>query len=89
MIAVAILSTAELNAVTQVDRTSLTFGATGMEQSLVRCGSPGEDVNDDGLAGLVCQSDTTRIGLTCGMATATLMDARPTAADSRVRTTSS
>ncbi|MET8761161.1 hypothetical protein [Lentzea sp. NPDC004782] len=48
LIPVAILSTAEFNAVTQVDRTSLTFGATGLEQSLVRCGSPGEDVNDDG-----------------------------------------
>lgn len=73
LIPVAILSTTEFNAVTQVDRTSLTFGATGLEQSFVRCGSPGEDVNDDGLADLVCQFDTTRTGLTCGMTSATLV----------------
>ncbi|KJK48078.1 hypothetical protein UK23_17995 [Lentzea aerocolonigenes] len=73
LIPVAILSTAEFNAVTQVDRTSLTFGATGLEQSFVRCGSPGEDVNDDGRADLVCQFDTTKTGLTCGMTTATLV----------------
>lgn len=73
LIPVAILSTAEFNAVTQVDRTSLTFGATGLEPSFVRCGSPGEDVNDDGRADLVCQFDTTKTGLTCGMTTATLV----------------
>ncbi|MGW6936270.1 SdrD B-like domain-containing protein [Lentzea sp. NPDC054927] len=73
LIPVAILSTAEFNAVTQVDRTSLTFGATGLEHSLVRCGSPGEDVNDDGRADLVCQFDTTKTGLTCGMTSATLV----------------
>ncbi|MCR3748000.1 SdrD B-like domain-containing protein [Lentzea californiensis] len=73
LVPVAVLSTTEFDAVTQVDRTSLTFGATGLEQSLVRCGSAGEDVNDDGLADLVCQFDTTKTGLTCGMTTATLM----------------
>ncbi|MFC3889970.1 SdrD B-like domain-containing protein [Lentzea rhizosphaerae] len=73
LIPVAILSTAEFDAVAQVDRTSLTFGATGLEQSLVRCGSPGEDVNDDGRADLVCQFDTAKTGLTCGMTTATLV----------------
>lgn len=73
LVPAAILSTAEFDAVAQVDQTSLTFGATGLEQSLVRCGSPGEDVNDDGRADLVCQFDTTKTGLTCGMTTATLM----------------
>ncbi|MDX8036193.1 SdrD B-like domain-containing protein [Lentzea sp. BCCO 10_0856] len=73
LIPVAILSTAEFDAVAQVDRTSLTFGATGLEQSLVRCGSPGEDVNDDGRADLVCQFDATKTGLTCGMTSATLV----------------
>ena len=72
LIPVAILSTAEFDAATRVDQTSLTFGATGLEQSFVRCGSP-EDVNDDGRADLVCQFDTTKTGLTCGMTTATLM----------------
>ncbi|GAA3630334.1 hypothetical protein GCM10022267_16370 [Lentzea roselyniae] len=74
LIPVAILSTAEFDAVAEVDRTSLTFGATGLEQSFVRCGSPGEDVDDDGRADLVCQFDTAKTGLTCGMTTATLMD---------------
>ncbi|MEV6242993.1 SdrD B-like domain-containing protein [Lentzea sp. NPDC051838] len=73
LVPVAILSTAEFDAVASVDRTSLTFGATGLEQSFVRCGSPGEDVNDDGRADLVCHFDTTKTGLTCGMTTATLM----------------
>lgn len=73
VIPVAILSTAEFDAVASVDRTSLTFGATGLEQSLIRCGSPGEDVDDDGRADLVCQFDATRTGLTCGMTSATLM----------------
>ncbi|WP_158102664.1 SdrD B-like domain-containing protein [Lentzea kentuckyensis] len=73
VIPVAVLSTAEFDAVALVDRSSLTFGATGLEQSLIRCGSPGEDVNDDGRADLVCQFDTTKTGLTCGMTTATLM----------------
>lgn len=72
LVPVAILSTAEFDAAARVDRTSLTFGATGLEHSFVRCGSP-EDVNDDGLADLVCQFDTTKTGLTCGMTTATLM----------------
>lgn len=72
LVPVAILSTVEFDAAARVDRTSLTFGATGLEQSFVRCGSP-EDVNDDGLADLVCQFDTTKTGLTCGMTTATLM----------------
>ncbi|MDX8054625.1 SdrD B-like domain-containing protein [Lentzea sp. BCCO 10_0798] len=73
LVPVAVLSTTEFDAVTRVDQTSLTFGATGLEQSLVRCGSAGEDVNDDGLADLVCQFDTAKTGLTCGMTTATLM----------------
>lgn len=72
LVPVAILSTAEFDAPTRVDQTSLTFGATGLEQSFVRCGAP-EDVNDDGRADLVCQFDTAKTGLTCGMTTATLM----------------
>jgi SdrD B-like domain len=73
VVPVAILSTREFDAVTQVDRQSLTFGATGVEQSWIRCGNPGEDVNDDGLADLVCHFDTKRTGLTCTSTTATLM----------------
>lgn len=56
--AVAILSTTEFDAVTLVDQATLTFGATGTEPSWIRCGGSPEDVNDDGLADLVCLFDT-------------------------------
>jgi hypothetical protein len=51
---VAILSTAAFDARAMVDRTSLTFGATGDELSLASCNSKGSDVNHDGLLDLVC-----------------------------------
>ncbi|MFC7615068.1 SdrD B-like domain-containing protein [Actinokineospora soli] len=73
IVPVAILSTAELDAVAQIDRLSPTFGATGTEASLVRCATVGEDVNGDGLLDLVCHFDTARTALTCGSTTATLM----------------
>jgi hypothetical protein len=53
-IPVAILSTASFDARTMVDRTSLTFGATGDETSLASCNNKGSDVNHDGLLDLVC-----------------------------------
>ena len=40
-----------------VDRSSITFGSTGNEKSLLRCGKEGEDVNGDGLLDLVCHFD--------------------------------
>ncbi|HSC95494.1 MAG TPA: DVUA0089 family protein [Burkholderiales bacterium] len=52
-IPVALLSSGEFNAL-DVDVASLTFGATGDERSLSRCGRAGEDVNGDGLPDLVC-----------------------------------
>jgi len=70
---VAVLSTLEFDAVTQVDKRTLTFGATGTEDSWIRCADVGEDVNGDGLADLICQFDTQRTGLTCDSITATLM----------------
>ncbi len=63
-IPVAILSTADFDAVSEVDRTSLTFGATGDEDSLELRGHPPvpncgeEDVNSDGLSDLVCHFNT-------------------------------
>jgi hypothetical protein len=51
---VAILSTADFDARAMVDRTSLTFGATGNEASLSSCNSKGADVNHDGRLDLVC-----------------------------------
>ena len=53
-IPVAILSTAEFDAPSEVDKTSLTFGRTGAELSLVSCNKKGEDVNGDGLLDQVC-----------------------------------
>jgi len=41
----------------KVDRSSITFGSTGTEESLLRCGKEGEDVNGDGLLDLVCHFD--------------------------------
>lgn len=53
---VALLSSAVFNAL-NVDTRSLRFGATGKEDSLVRCNKEGADVNHDGLPDLVCQFD--------------------------------
>jgi hypothetical protein len=53
-IPVAILSSSTFDVTTQVDRTSLTFGHTGDEQSLAFCNLHGRDVNGDGLLDLVC-----------------------------------
>lgn len=57
-IQVAILSSSELDAPTQVDRPSLTFGRTGAERSLVSCAPHPKDVNGDGLPDLVCSFST-------------------------------
>jgi hypothetical protein len=58
---VAILSSASLDAPAQVDTSSLTFGHTGSELSLVSCRSNLLDVNGDGLNDLIC-SFTVRAG---------------------------
>jgi hypothetical protein len=52
-IPVALLSSGEFNAL-EVNMKSLSFGATGDEKSLTRCGKDGEDVNSDGRLDLVC-----------------------------------
>lgn len=71
-IPVAILSTASFNAVTQVDRKSLTFGHSGNEASLVFCNRSGEDVNNDGLPDLVCHFSTRRSAFVAGDTNAVL-----------------
>jgi len=63
---VAILSTPDFNAPLDVDRTSLTFGRTGDELSLVSCNRRGEDVNGDGLKDLVCHFKTKLTGFNFG-----------------------
>jgi hypothetical protein len=65
-IPVAILSTADFNAPSEVDKTSLTFGRTGDEVSLAFCNKKGEDVNSDGLLDLVCQFKTKLTGFKFG-----------------------
>jgi hypothetical protein len=58
---VAILSSPSLDASTQVDTNSLTFGRTGSEPGLVSCRSKPLDVNGDGVNDLIC-SFTVRAG---------------------------
>ena len=65
-IPVAILSTDDFDATTEVDKTSLTFGHTGDEDSLARCARNGEDVNDDGLLDIVCHFNTQDTGFQQG-----------------------
>jgi hypothetical protein len=55
-IPVAILSTLEFDATTQVNVASLTFGSTGNEPSLAFCHAA--DVNGDGLSDLMCHFKT-------------------------------
>lgn len=65
-IPVAILSTPEFSAPEKVDRTSLTFGRTGNEQSLSFCNKSAEDVNGDSLLDLVCHFETQKTGFQNG-----------------------
>lgn len=71
-ISAAILSTPSFNAVTQVDRQSLTFGHSGSEASLAMCDPGGQDVNNDGLPDLLCHFNTQQTGLVAGDNTAVL-----------------
>ena len=71
-IPVAILSTLNFNAVSQVNPKSLTFGHTGNEFSLAFCDTRGEDVNGDGLVDLVCYFYAWQTGLRTGDTSALL-----------------
>ena len=63
---VAILSHAGFDALSRVDRASLTFGRSGNETSLASCARAGEDVNGDGFADLVCQFYAQKTGFQVG-----------------------
>lgn len=65
-IPVAILSSPTFDAPGTIDRTSLTFGRTGSEQSLAFCNPGGEDVNGDGVPDLVCHFNTPLTGFRLG-----------------------
>lgn len=54
---VAILSEDGLNAPQDVDQSTITFGGTGTEQSLVDCRKQPRDVNGDGMNDLECRFD--------------------------------
>ena len=62
---VALLSSSTFNALA-VDLNSIRFGATGKEDSLVRCNRQGADVNGDGLADLVCHFDNEKANFQLG-----------------------
>lgn len=64
-IAVAILSGPGFNAPGEVDKSSLTFGRTGDENSLAAC-TVSEDVNNDGLPDMVCRFNTQSTGFLTG-----------------------
>lgn len=63
-IPVAIFGLADFD-VTTIDVNSLRFGATGTEDSLIKCG-PAKDINGDGYMDLVCHFDTQLTGFTVG-----------------------
>lgn len=65
-ISVAMWSTPNFSAPSQIDRTSLTFGKTGDENSLLSCVKKSKDVNGDGLVDLVCTFDVKSTGFQCG-----------------------
>lgn len=65
-IPVAILSTAQFYAPDMVEQSTLTFGATGNENSLAFCDRWPVDVNNDGYSDLVCHFYTENAGFTCG-----------------------
>ena len=64
---VAILSTEDFDAPRQIDQGSLTFGATGNEQSLSFCNHRPKDRKRDGLNDdLVCHFYIETAGFNCG-----------------------
>jgi hypothetical protein len=65
-IPVAILSTEVFDAFNEVDSSSLTFGRTGDEPSLLFCNREPEDVNADGLGDWICHFDTLAAGFLLG-----------------------
>lgn len=63
---VVILSEPTFDALSSVNISTLTFGKTGAEKSLIRCERKGIDVTHDGLADLVCLFDSGKTALKPG-----------------------
>ncbi len=80
-IPVAILSTPDFDATTEVDKASLRFGRTGDEDSLARCTKSDEDANGDGLLDIVCHFSAPDAGILegdrVGILTGLTMDGTP------------
>ncbi len=73
VIPVAILSEPGFAPVTDVNRSTLTFGATGSEPSFTgRCDATVGDLNGDGTPALVCYFDTEKTNFTSSSTTGTL-----------------
>lgn len=62
---VAVLSTERFDAAAQLDMSSLRFGHSGSESSLVGC-APAQDVNRDGRLDVLCRFSTQRAGFQTG-----------------------
>ncbi len=81
VVPVSILSTPTFDARAEVVQSSLRYGATGFEPSLVSCGTKPEYTNADGLVDLVCRFATPLTGFTCattvGILTGLLADGTP------------
>jgi hypothetical protein len=66
-ISVAILSSANFYAPTEVDQSTLSFGSFGGEDSLLDCSTrKAHDVDGDGLKDLICHFSTVLAGFQCG-----------------------
>jgi hypothetical protein len=63
LVRVAIMSTPHFDAVARVDPTSVTFGQTGNEASLVKCDTKGRKVDKDKLKDLICTFRVAATGL--------------------------
>jgi len=87
---VAILAGSGFNPLVEVERTSLRFGRSGDEDSLLRVGDgtkaacSGADVNGDGLGDLVCDFQVALTGFYCGESTGILKAVLPASGTSPV-----
>ncbi len=68
----AVLSTATVSAVADVDAATLRFGVTGTERSVLSCTGRTKDVDGDGRVDLSCAADPDLTGITCATTTATV-----------------
>lgn len=61
----ALIATAGVDPLRDVDTGSLRFGVTGAEDSVTGCKSQGEDVDGDGRADRICHASTQAAGIDC------------------------